>query len=332
MPLPLIPLIIGGAALIAGAIGAKKGYDGVADMNEASKIGEEAKKKLEKYQAALEATRTETQSLAEEYGKQLLLMKQETVQSFLDFLQSIERKGEQEAMLRYLSDIGIQRTEIQAYKMGVKDAADILGGAVKAVGGGVATGAAVYTTVGLLGTASTGAAIGGLSGAAAKSATLAWLGGGSLAAGGLGMAGGAVVLGGVVAAPVIFVGGWVLAAKGEEALTQAKKYQGEVDVACEQIETIRSFLSRQLRPRINELSVLVEKLETLAKERLLVLWGKQKNNQFSLRKTSDVSLLQGAGQVIKALADISKTPILDENGEMNAASHRLYLQYKESRF
>ncbi|MCK6512745.1 hypothetical protein L6R29_22695 [Myxococcota bacterium] len=138
MPLPLIPLIIGGVSLIAGAIGAKKGYDGVVDMNEANKIAEEAKTRLERHQVGLEVERTRTQKAAEEYGKQLLLMKKETLQSFLDFLQSIERNGEQEAMLRHLSDIGIQKTEIQEYKIGVKDAVHLLGGAAAAVAGGAA--------------------------------------------------------------------------------------------------------------------------------------------------------------------------------------------------
>ena len=70
------------------------------------------------------------------------------------------------------------------------------------VGGTTALGA--WGLVSLLGSASTGTAISSLSGVAATNATLAWFGGGSLATGGAGMAGGFWVLGGIVAAPIVF--------------------------------------------------------------------------------------------------------------------------------
>ncbi|EGR2698029.1 hypothetical protein DUG79_12095 [Vibrio parahaemolyticus] len=70
------------------------------------------------------------------------------------------------------------------------------------VGGSAALGA--WGLVSLIGSASTGTAISSLSGVAATNATLAWFGGGSLATGGAGMAGGFWVLGGIVAAPIVF--------------------------------------------------------------------------------------------------------------------------------
>ncbi|MCG9751999.1 hypothetical protein L1D54_16095 [Vibrio brasiliensis] len=70
------------------------------------------------------------------------------------------------------------------------------------VGGSAALGA--WGLVSLVGSASTGTAISSLSGVAATNATLAWFGGGSIATGGAGMAGGFWVLGGIVAAPIVF--------------------------------------------------------------------------------------------------------------------------------
>lgn len=70
------------------------------------------------------------------------------------------------------------------------------------VGGSAALGA--WGLVSLIGSASTGTAISTLSGVAATNATLAWFGGGSLATGGAGMAGGFWILGGIVAAPIVF--------------------------------------------------------------------------------------------------------------------------------
>lgn len=104
--------------------------------------------------------------------------------------------------------------------------------ASKLVGGGVAGAAAAYAVYGgtiALGAASTGTAISALSGVAAYNATLAAIGGGSLAAGGLGMAGGTMILGGVVAAPVLAIAGWAYAWHGEEALQKAKEARRETD-------------------------------------------------------------------------------------------------------
>jgi hypothetical protein len=86
-------------------------------------------------------------------------------------------------------------------------AGDMAISATKGAVAGVSTALGTWALVGTFGFASTGTAIGTLSGAAASNAILAWLGGGSIAAGGGGMAVGGVVLGGLVAIPVIAVTG-----------------------------------------------------------------------------------------------------------------------------
>lgn len=108
---------------------------------------------------------------------------------------------------------------------------------------GVLAGLGAYSSVGTLAAASTGTAISSLSGVAATNATLAWLGGGSLATGGFGMAGGALALGGVVLGPALAVGGFMLASKAEEALTQARKYEAEVDLAVAKIKESKVVLA-----------------------------------------------------------------------------------------
>jgi transcriptional regulator with XRE-family HTH domain len=87
-----------------------------------------------------------------------------------------------------------------------------------AAGGAFGAGAAfaTYSAVGAFATASTGTAISGLSGAAATNATLAAIGGGSLATGGGGIAVGTAVLGAMVAAPVLLVGGVGLVLGGKK--------------------------------------------------------------------------------------------------------------------
>ena len=107
------------------------------------------------------------------------------------------------------------------------------------VGGSVALGA--WALVSAIGTASTGTAIGTLSGVAATNATLAWFGGGALAAGGAGMSGGMLVLGGIVAAPIIY-----FAAKGTR--TKARAFQDQqvlVEQEHEKLRTLKPELEKQ---------------------------------------------------------------------------------------
>ncbi|WP_122095338.1 hypothetical protein [Rahnella sp. Larv3_ips] len=110
------------------------------------------------------------------------------------------------------------------------------------VGGSMALGA--WALVSAIGTASTGTAIGALSGVAATNATLAWFGGGALAAGGAGMSGGMLVLGGIVAAPIIY-----FAAKG--AWTKARAFHDKEVLVEQEHEKLRA-LKPELEKQYND--------------------------------------------------------------------------------
>jgi len=110
------------------------------------------------------------------------------------------------------------------------------------VGGSMALGA--WALVSAIGSASTGTAIGTLSGVAATNATLAWFGGGALAAGGAGMSGGMLVLGGIVAAPMIY-----FAAKG--AWTKARAFQDQQVLVEQEHEKLRA-LKPELEKQYND--------------------------------------------------------------------------------
>ena len=108
-----------------------------------------------------------------------------------------------------------------------------------AIGSAVAVGS--WTTVSLIGTASTGTAIGTLSGAAMSNAVLAWFGGGSLAAGGGGMAAGSLVLGGLVVVPLIAWTSWSMYSKKDKVLVEVKNITASISKAQVQIEELHSF-------------------------------------------------------------------------------------------
>jgi len=170
--------------------------------------------------------------------------------------------------------------------------------------------------------ASTGTPIGCLSGAAAWNATLAWLGGGSLAAGGGGMALGSVVLGGITVGPAVLIGGFVLAGEGEKALTKAREYEAEVNTAITKIEAAKEFM-QQVKRRITELSDLVESLNTYA-----VLGLNELEFQPSFDKNRDASKFQQVTLLVKALAEIMKTPVLDNEGQLNPATATIRAKYR----
>lgn len=114
------------------------------------------------------------------------------------------------------------------------------------VGGTVALGA--WGVVSIVGAASTGTAISSLSGVAATNATLAWFGGGSLAAGGAGMAGGFWVLGGIIAAPMMYFVTKNAYKKVEEVkeqknklLSEAERLQGMLPNARTQLLEVRKY-------------------------------------------------------------------------------------------
>ncbi|MBD2485839.1 MULTISPECIES: hypothetical protein [Planktothrix] len=315
-----IPFILGAIALGTAAYGVVKGKEGVDNMKEANEMGQRAQKRHKQAVNQLQSDWETTNKLAEEYGQQQLNIKIDTIRRFVAFIEQIGQRAKQD--LEFLEGLeGISVQQIQEYKTDVMEAEQFFKGGIKAVVAGAAAGQAATGLATSVGVASTGAAISGLSGAAAWNATLAWLGGGSLAAGGGGMALGTVVLGGITVAPALAVGGFVIAGKGEKALTEAREYKAKVNVQIAQIETAKEFL-QQVRCRIDELSIVVDNLNKCA-----VLSLNQLESQPFERKR-DATKFQQVALLIKALAEIMKTPILDSEGKLNPATAAVQAKYR----
>ncbi|WP_026731261.1 hypothetical protein [Fischerella sp. PCC 9605] len=316
-----IPIILGAIALGTAAYGAIKGAEGVSNMNEANEIGKRAQERHECAVSKLKADWETTNKLAEKYGQLQINVKIDTVGRFVKFIERIGQRGSQDKQfLEGLDGISVQ--QIQEYKTDAMEAEQFFKGGVKAVIAGAAAGQAATGLATSMGVASTGAAISGLSGAAAWNATLAWLGGGAAAAGGGGMFVGTFVLGGITVGPALAVGGFVLAGKGEEALTKAREYEAKANTEIAKLEVARDFL-KQVRKRILELSSLVENLNTYAVKSLNEL-----ESFPSFDKNRDVNKFQEVGLLIKALAEIMKTPILDSEGQLNPATATIQAKYR----
>lgn len=318
----IIPIILGALALGTAAVGAIAGAEGIDNMNQAKKIGERAQKRHERAVSKLQADWEGTNKLAEEYGELQLDVMKRTIGRLVDFIERNIGKANQseKEFLEGLDGISVQK--IQEYKAAAIAAEQFFGGGAKAISAATAGYGGAMGLATSVGVASTGTAIGSLGGAAAWNATLAWLGGGSLAAGGGGMALGSLVLGGITVGPAVLIGGFVLAGQGEKALTKARKYEAEVNTAIAKIDAAKDFI-KQVRRRISELNHLVESLNERA-----VLGLDELESLPSFDKDRDVIKFQQVALLVKALAEIMKTPVLDSKGKLNPITATIQAKYR----
>lgn len=248
-----LPLILGAAALVSAAYGAKKGYDGYQKHSEADDIVNAAKARYARRKEAFDTQEKGTTSALEGLGNEELHIGQQ----FNDFKILADRllqklnAGRQDKLEINIPKHKLQRVESYSYT-----AIGVLGAAAGAGVAGAAAGFAVYGGVMALGAASTGTAISSLAGVAATNATLAAIGGGSLATGGLGMAGGTAILGAAVAGPVLAIAGWAYNSHGEEALKNAHKAKREVDSAIEKLDKAEQQLINIEKYAVDILNVL----------------------------------------------------------------------------
>lgn len=250
-----LPIILWGAAAALGATGVFKGAKAVSNMSDAKEIGELAENKYNKSVKSLERAKEKTNSELEELGRLKLNIFTNQIKHTVDVIKKY--KDASSKLENFGSFISID--ELKEMEKMVLNSLKLESGLLNGVSGGALAGFGAYSSVGLLASASTGTAISSLSGVAATNATLAWLGGGSIASGGFGMAGGMMALGGIVAGPALAIGGFMLASKAEEALTQAAEYSADVDIAVSQIKTIKATL-KGIQQNANEVTYTLNKL------------------------------------------------------------------------
>jgi hypothetical protein len=317
----MIPIILGAVALGTAAVGAFKGVEGAVGMHESNEIGKRAQ---ERYELALQELRTNweaTNKSAEVYGQIQLYIRQRTIARFIDFIKKNLGQQATQDELKFLIEVGISVQQIQEYRAAVIEAQQFVKGGYQSVFAGAAASQGAASLATSVGVASTGTAISGLSGAAATNATLAWLGGGSLAAGGGGMALGSVILGGLTVGPALAVGGFMLASEGEKALTKAQDYEAQVNIEIANIDTAKDCLT-QVKQRITELANLVYRLNHQADLALTDLESQKFAREQHASKFQKVALL------IKALAEILKTPVLTDDGQLNIGTVTLLEKYR----
>ena len=311
MPLPVIvPILL----FAGGAAGLGLGAAGASDLSRARRVAEEAHADHAYAMALLEIDRAAFERRATAYGERQVEAAERTVVRFVKLLERLEQRARVGAA-EQLEGLAITPAELRAYRGIAAHLGTLAARGVDAVGTGIAASSATVGLVGLFASASTGAPIAGLTGAAAQSATLAWLGGGSLAAGGGGMAAGTVVLGGIALAPMLLVGGFALASQGEKALSEARAIRARAREAIAEADTLRGLLARG-GVRIDELSGVLDALVVRAGAALDAI----DRPGFRLADPEEAGHFQRAGILVRAVADLLRTAIFDDAGELSVAS------------
>ena len=313
MPLPFLLI---GAAVVAGAYGVKKGLDAKSDFDDAESINEDAQEIYEDAQRSLEERRTFTQVELESLGLQKLSLVQDGLEPFVETFSKIKKVDYDEIDLLdgKLPAVSIDRIrEVREVVLHMEEA---IGGGAVAGSASALAGLAAYGSVGLLGTASTGTAIAGLSGAAATNATLAWLGGGSLAAGGFGMAGGAAVLGGIVAAPVLLVGGLMMASKAEEAKERALSNRHDAQVAATAMQEAE-VAARDIGRMADQVRNVLKKLQDYLRSDLEALEDLVSvSTDFRTYDRSERDLVLRSASLAITAKNLAETSLLEEDGSV----------------
>ncbi len=315
-----LPFILAGAAIVAAGYGAKKGYDGYQDKSEANDILESSKRKYENERSVFDKQNELTNQSLVKLGQMQLKIGND----FEEF-RTIAEKLLEKLNQSNSKDLEIDFPQHKLDKIhGLALSTTAYMGKIAGAGAaGAAAAYAVYGGVMAVAAASTGTPIAALSGAAAYNATMAAIGGGSIAAGGFGMAGGAMVLGGVVAAPIMAIAGWAFASHAEEALSDARKTRSEVNEAVGKMAKGRKQLDKT-KLYVDRIYAETERLYLVFKEYFdnLKAFDQLIAGKTDISKFEDdvIRLIHNGYQIAAILTDIITTPLFkpkqDEQGNV----------------
>lgn len=319
MPLPF--LLLGAAALLGGTgvVAAVAGHD---DRQRAENIARQAERRGHAANRTLEQAQAAAQADLARRAEAMQDVVRGPHARFLALVRALQERG-MARELRCVDGVTVTpATLTRAASIHIAPAA-VAGGLARGALAGAGAGAATWSLVSTVGMASTGTAIAGLSGAAAESAALACLGGGSIAAGGGGVALGTTVLGGIVAAPVLLVGGLAMASAGAEALTRATRHAAHIDRDIGRVEAAVTLLGA-VRARVGELSSVATGLGEQLTRALIALNA----GRFDARDARDARALAVATTLWSALDEVLHTPAFDASGQLTLASAQVVLRHR----
>lgn len=309
-----IPFILAGVALAAGSFGAKKSYDAYQDYDQAGSLNKEARGLYSDAEDQLNEQRRDTQEKLEALGQLKFYLYDEQLPEFIKVASSIKNIDFKKT--DYAFENVLTQVELKSFSHQINLISDSLSSGVTALGSGGLAGLAAYSGAGWLATASTGTAISSLTGVAATNATLAWFGGGSIAAGGMGMAGGTMILGGIVAGPVLAVGGMMLASKAAEAKENAYSNLAQSRLGVEQMHSAE-LKAKAIGYRVSEIVFVLQGLSNYFSKAVVALeFIVNKSKDFSTYSEHDKNHIGKTFALAKTIKNILDMKLLSENGEL----------------
>lgn len=319
MPLPLLFI---GVAVATGGLGIGKGIKAGVDVSKASKINKNANELVDESADFLNRQRKACDTSLRQLGEEKLYILNSTMSDFLNSFTKIKNVDFRDSVgIDELSNLKIDEKEYDELKALVTFAGKVAGGAVAGTAGGALVAFGAYGAAQALACASTGTAIASLSGAAATNATLAFFGGGSIAAGGMGMAGGAVVLGGLVAGPALMVLGLVAGAAAKKNLDQAYINQAEAMELAEQLNTM-SKQCEAIRRRTYMFYNLLARLDTYFLPLIYQMEDilKTEGDDYRSFKSESKKVVASCASVAASIKSVLDTPMLTDDGLLTEES------------
>jgi hypothetical protein len=318
MPLPLLIIV---PAIGAGLFGLYKGGKAISDNSDASDKNSSASQIVSDFQDKLGKSNAYTSALLSSYGERKIKSYAGGIKDFVGIfeqLKNVELTTSIDSTDLHLPPFNETFTALKAEWSSLQSAGIGLGAGLSS---GAAAAYGAYSATMLFATAGTGTAISTLGGVAATNATLAWLGGGAIASGGGGMAAGAMVLGGLVAGPALAIAGFVMGAKAEESLNNAKANLAEAKVFREKAQLDLDML-QALQEIVRLASGTLSKLNSRLRKANNEMGDVVKAHGVDFFAYSDVAKNTVFNavklvQLVKALVD---TAILDKQGNLIAST------------
>ena len=332
MPIPLIPLIIGGATVVAGAFGIGKSIKAGIDSKKANSTNKDANSIIKNAKWRLNTSRLSSRDAIEKLGTQKLEILDKGINRFVKSFEQLRNiEIENSVGLQELNKFKMDKQSFAELKEMGNFATSVLGGVSSGTLGGAITAFGAWGAAGHFAAASTGTLIANLSGAAATNATLAFFGGGSLAVGGLGVAGGTMVLGGIIAGPALAIMGLIVGAKANtekekalENLATARKTAEELKAASDVCIAIRKrcYLFIELLERLTNLfNPLLSQMESAIKEH---------GADYSLFNIEQKKAVAGALSLAGTIKAVIDTPILNKDGKLTDESAKIIREINNS--
>ena len=327
-----IPLLLIGVVAATGAVGVGKSIKAGSDAYTASKINKDADEMVRKATELVNTHRSACGRALSNLGEEKLFVLNNSIREFLDVFTKIKNVDFRESKgLDELGKLHIDKKEFEQLESMTNFAGSFALGAAGGTASGALAALGAYGAAQTLAMASTGTAIASLSGAAATNATLAFFGGGALAAGGLGMAGGAVILGGLVAGPALMIMGIVAGNTAKKNLDKAMINKAEALEIAQQLSTA-ALECELIRRRVYVFYNLLARLDTYFMPLIYKLEDifKDEGDNYKLYKKESKSVVASCASIAVTIKTILDTPLLTDDGKLTEESSKVAILTKES--